>query len=404
MNVFTKDPHHQRLAARVMGWYATLHKLAYLEVAPDLTIKDLSPNIQEILKGENPYTPRAHLTDVLSEFIGSEEILKAVLAGEQSEYEIEQVNRKQPDGTMHYYTFRVIPLSPDKPAEGLFIMIEDVTASSVLQQQVVQERNQLRLLQAELARTNTELANTNEALEYLNRFKSFLISMASHDLRSPLTTIGGYAELLTEEWPEISLQQHNMLSIIRSQADQLNHMLSAMLDLDQIEQGKLTIKPVECDLSMLVATQVQSQQPLLERRGQILTVQLPDTPIYIQADPNRINQIVQNLLTNAIKYTPRGKQIACSVSMEDDQASSPRVIIKIADKGRGMTEEEQTSLFEIYYRTKKARLSKVRGRGLGLFIVKTLVEAHHGQITVDSKVGVGTTFTVSLPIKQPTQE
>ena len=108
------------------------------------------------------------------------------------------------------------------------------------------------------------------------------------------------------------------------------------------------------------------------------------------------------MLANAIKYTPRGKQIVCSLQVDhsDDPA---RVTLKIADTGRGMTEEEQKSLFEIYYRTKEARLSKVGGRGLGLFIVKTLVEAHHGEITVNSQVGKGTTFAVSLPMRQPTK-
>ena len=393
MNLFTNEPRQQWLAARVMGVYASTHRLAYLEVAPNLTIKLFSPNFEQVLGKLDINIQEQPLSNVLSEFIGSEKILSAILAGEQSEYLIEQVNREQSDGTMRYYTFRVIPLLPDKPADGLFVVIEDVTSSTVLHQQLVQERNELRLVQAELERTN-------QALEQLNLFKSFLISMASHDLRSPLTTIGGYAELLTEEWPELDLQQHKMLSIIRSQTDQLNQMLTALLDLDQIEQGKLTIKPIHCELSALVAKEVHSQQPLSERRGQMLDIELPDKPVYMQADPNRIRQVIQNLLTNAIKYTPRGKQIVCSLSV-DEKAEPAQIILKMADNGRGMTQKEQESLFDIYYRTKDARLSKVGGRGLGLFIVKMLVEAHHGKIEVESKVGEGTTFTVSLPIKQP---
>ncbi len=393
MNLFTNDPEQQWLAARVMGIYASANKLAYLEVTPSLTIKSFSPNVKEVLGIDEVAIKDQSLAEVLCEFIGSEDVLSNLLSGKQPEYLIEQVNREQPDGTMRYYTLRIIPLTVESPKNGLFVIIEDVTNSSILHQQLVQERNELRLVQGELARTN-------EALEQLNRFKSFLISMASHDLRSPLTTIGGYAELLVEEWPEIDLQQHNMLSIIRSQTDQLNQMLTALLDLDQIEQGKLTIKPIYCDLSALVAKEVLSQQPLSERRGQKVDIELPDKPVHIEADPNRIRQVIQNLLANAIKYTPRGKQIVCSLKV--DQAQNPaQATLQIADTGRGMTEEEQKSLFEIYYRTKEARLSKVSGRGLGLFIVKTLVEAHHGQIQVDSEVGKGTTFTVHMPIRQP---
>jgi len=395
MNLFTNDPEQQWLAARVMGIYASANKLAYLEVTPSLTIKSFSPNVQQILEiDDNDLTIKGQpLVDVLCEFIGIEDVLSNLLSGKQAEYLIEQVNREQADGPMRYYTLRIIPLSVERPTDGLFVIIEDVTSSSILHQQLVQERNELRLVQGELARTN-------EALEQLNRFKSFLISMASHDLRSPLTTIGGYAELLVEEWPDLDLQQHNMLSIIRSQTDQLNQMLTALLDLDQIEQGKLTIKPIYCDLSALVAKEVLSQQPLSERRGQKVDIELPDEPVHIEADPNRIRQVIQNLLANAIKYTPRGKQIVCSLEV-DDGSQPTEVTLKIADTGRGMNEEEQKSLFEIYYRTKEARLSKVSGRGLGLFIVKTLVEAHHGKIDVSSEVGKGSTFTVSMPIRQP---
>lgn len=393
MNLFTNDPEQQWLAARVMGVYASANKLAYLEVTPSLTIKSFSPNVKKILEIDDTTIKGQPLVDVLCEFIGIEDVLSNLLAGKQAEYLIEQVNREQTDGPMRYYTLRIIPLSVEKPTDGLFVIIEDVTSSSILHQQLVQERNELRLVQGELARTN-------EALEQLNRFKSFLISMASHDLRSPLTTIGGYAELLVEEWPELDLQQHNMLSIIRSQTDQLNQMLTALLDLDQIEQGKLTIKPIYCDLSALVTKEVLSQQPLSERRGQKVDIELPEKPVHIEADPNRIRQVIQNLLANAIKYTPRGKQIVCSLEVE--AGSQPtQVTLKIADTGRGMSEEEQKSLFEIYYRTKEARLSKIGGRGLGLFIVKTLVEAHHGQIEVTSEVGKGSTFTVSMPIRQP---
>lgn len=388
MNLF-QNSHQELLTLQIIEACTNSSGLAYAEIAPDLTIQQFSPNFNALLN-QQP-TQGQKLTDLLWEFVGSEEQLARVLEGKEVKYNIERINRTQADGSIHYFSFHVVPLIAETPAEGLLVVVKDVTDSSLSHQEVVQDRNELRIFQKNLARKN-------EQLQQLNRFKSLLISMVSHDLRSPLTTIGGYTELLMEEWDDIDPQQLQMLNIIRTQTQQLNQILTSLLDLDQIEQGTLTLNRVECNLAALVAEEVHSQQPLAKRRGQLVKFEQPSYPIRLKVDRSRMRQIIQNLLANAIKYTPRNKQIICSLSL--DESSNPqRALIEIADQGRGMTEEEQASLFQLYYRTKNARLSNAGGRGLGLYIVKMLVAAHNGEIWVKSKVGQGTTFTVAFPFE-----
>lgn len=377
------------LALRIIEACTNSSGIAYAEIAPDLTIQQFSPNFNTLLN-QQP-TQGQRLTDLLWEFVGSEDQLASVLAGNVAKYNIERINRRQADGAIGYFSFHVVPLRAKRAAEGLLLVVEDVTDTSASHQEVVQDRNELRLIQKELARKNEEL-------EQLNRFKSLLISMVSHDLRSPLTTIGGYTELLMEEWDDIDPQQLQMLNIVHTQTQQLNQILTSLLDLDQIERGTLTLNRVESNLGALVAEEVHSQQPLAKRRGQLIKFEQPSFPIKLKVDRSRMRQIIQNLLANAIKYTPRNKQIICSLSL--DQSTHPaRCLIEVADQGRGMSEEEQASLFQLYYRTKDARLSKAGGRGLGLYIVKMLVAAHNGEIWVKSKVGQGTTFTVAFPLE-----
>ncbi len=289
-------------------------------------------------------------------------------------------------GKSHYYHYRVVPLIEDQPGAGLLLIVEDSTVSGQLEQNLVQDKNDLRLVQAELARTNRELHR-------LNRLKSLFLSMAAHDMRAPLTAIMGYTDLVRADLPPDSDPiLAEFLGIIAGQVRWLSRLLKDLLDLDQIEQGKLMLDIKTCDLGELVREIAGLLMEKAVRQSLILEIETPAKPVVIQADPERIRQILYNLINNAIKYTPDGGRVDVE-TWEREEA----VIIRVQDTGRGMSEEEKAQLFQIYYRTAEARRSEISGTGLGLFIVHTMVEAHHGSIEVETQPGQGTTFTVRLP-------
>ncbi|MBI4631474.1 MAG: PAS domain-containing protein [Chloroflexi bacterium] len=377
------------LAARAAQALMQEHRIAYAQLAPDLTIVHASSNLRDVIHDPTPQIEGSALTDLFWEFVSAEEPLYAIMRGEANDYRLERVNREAGDGSIAYFTFHVVPLDELNPVLGLMLIVEDVSQTSHAEQRMMQDRNELRLLQSQLARANEEL-------QRINRFKSFLLSMAAHDLRAPLTSILGFAGLLTNDPPVLGEpEQKQALAMIEAQGHRLEHLISDLLDLDQTERGKLVISFKLCELTELIREVMKPLDVTRELRQITLKLDLPKMPVQLQADRERLRQILNNMISNAIKYTPEGGHIEVAARAESDDA-----VIQISDNGKGMTEEQLSHLFQLYYRTDDARQSKVKGTGLGLFIVKTLVDAHHGRIDVTSKPKQGTTFTVRLPLEQ----
>lgn len=377
------------LAARAAQALMQEHRIAYAQLAPDLTIVHASSNLRDVIHDPTPQIEGSALTDLFWEFVSAEEPLYAIMRGEANDYRLERVNREAGDGSIAYFTFHVVPLDELNPVLGLMLIVEDVSQTSHAEQRMMQDRNELRLLQSQLARANEEL-------QRINRFKSFLLSMAAHDLRAPLTSILGFAGLLTNDPPVLGEpEQKQALAMIEAQGHRLEHLISDLLDLDQTERGKLVISFKLCELTELIREVMKPLDVTRELRQITLKLDLPKMPVQLQADRERLRQILNNMISNAIKYTPEGGHIEVAARAESDDA-----VIQISDNGKGMTEEQLSHLFQLYYRTDDARQSKVKGTGLGLFIVKTLVDAHHGRIDVASKPKQGTTFTVRLPLEQ----
>jgi signal transduction histidine kinase len=383
------EPSPILLAARVAKTFSLSRRLAYAQLSPDLAVISVSSNFLSFLPPDtSPNIVGLPLDQILWEFIGSEEVLQSVLTGKEPIFRISQVNRQRADGSTSYVSFYVTPLSDAQPSAGLLLMIEDETEVGKLHQTLTQDRNELRLLQRQLSSANLDL-------QRLNRLKSFIVSMAAHDLRSPLTTIQSYASILREDLQgQVSEQQIEFLQTILAQSERLSRLITDLLDLDQIEQGKLAITFTPVDISLLARDVLAFMRDNASIHHLRLVSDIPAEPFIIQADPERITQVLVNLISNAIKYTPENGTITVSVTRRDQFAC-----ITVEDTGNGMTESQLQQLFEIYYRTQEARQSKVVGTGLGLFIVKTLVESHDGQIEVKSTWGKGTTFRVLLPFQ-----
>ena len=225
----------------------------------------------------------------------------------------------------------------------------------------------------------------------LERAKSEFVATASHELRSPLTSIKGFVELLHRSPGSMSERQREFVEIILKSTDRLTDLVNDLLDVARIEADRVEIRRRPIDIGEAVREVAELMGPQITEKHQRLSVSVAPTVPLALADPSRVRQIVGNLLTNAHLYTQEHGSI--QVSVEPDRAW---VRIEVRDSGVGMTREQAARVFERFYRARDGGATSP-GTGLGLSIVKSLVELHQGRIEVESEPGVGTTFRVLLP-------
>jgi two-component system phosphate regulon sensor histidine kinase PhoR len=232
----------------------------------------------------------------------------------------------------------------------------------------------------------------------LGQMKDDFVSYVAHELRSPLSAIHGYAYLLKSEELEFPEQQRlDMLVSIQDQCNRLNRMVNDMLDISGIEAAQeVQLNRSEIDLVALCEKVLDDQRATIPEGEEIfLSLDCESRPLIIYADADRLEQVLINLISNAIKYSPDGGTVA--VNLARSGTASDEIVVSVTDTGMGMTGEQLTRLFEKYYRTPDAQMRGIRGTGLGLHLVKRLVEAHGGRIEVKSEYKQGSTFTVTLP-------
>ncbi|MBU0512856.1 MAG: GAF domain-containing protein [Chloroflexi bacterium] len=224
----------------------------------------------------------------------------------------------------------------------------------------------------------------------LDRIKSDFVNTVSHDLRSPLTAILGYTELIPRVG-EVNDQQREFISRVQISVRNITTLINDLLDLGRIEAGFDTRKEL-IPLAMIVQYSVDSMMNSLNKKRLKLTLDIPEKLPKILGDPVRLRQIADNLLGNAIRYTPEGGTIVIRLRAERGQ-----VIMQIQDTGLGIPPADQPYIFDKFYRASNVP-SDVPGSGLGLAIVKSIVESHLGRIWVDSSLETGSTFTVVIPV------
>jgi two-component system NtrC family sensor kinase len=227
-------------------------------------------------------------------------------------------------------------------------------------------------------------------LKELDRIKSDFVGTVSHDLRSPLTAILGYVELLGRAG-SLNAQQKEFIQRIQASVQNITALINDLLELGRIEAGFDARKEV-IPLSALIRYTVESMQNQASKKEQLLKVVLPENQPHILGNPVRLRQMLSNLITNAIQFTPQGGRIQVAAHTEGDQ-----IILEISDTGIGIPSVDQPYIFDKFYRGSNVPVESA-GAGLGLAIVKSIVENHHGRIWVESTLGEGTTFTVVLPI------
>jgi signal transduction histidine kinase len=234
-------------------------------------------------------------------------------------------------------------------------------------------------------------AETSHRLRELDALKDTFVSTISHELRTPLTSISGYLELLLEEPARFDAEQLLFLTTIERNADRLGRLVTDLLDVSRIDAGQIDLRRCPTDLSTLVDQAVQAVTPVAESSGVTLTTSLT-ADADVDGDPARLAQVVDNLLSNAVKYTDAGGHVV--VTLTADRAA---VVLRVADDGIGIAEDERGRLFERFFRTTAARDGAYQGTGLGLSITKAIVEAHGGTIVAEARQGRGTVFCVTVP-------
>jgi len=228
----------------------------------------------------------------------------------------------------------------------------------------------------------------------LYREKERFLSMTAHDLRAPLSAIKMSAGLLeTSLPPDLSPALLRLVANIRRNSERLNNLLSDLLDATRLEQGSIQLRLEPLEVVEAVAATAHTLTPLFEERSQKFSLVKPDQEYWVKADRRRLEQIMVNLLTNAIKYTSNSGNVTVGILVEENW-----IIIEVKDSGNGIPEEEMTHIFDRFYRRPiHEQNDTTSGTGLGLPIARSLVELHGGHIWVESEVGVGTSFFVKLP-------
>lgn len=261
--------------------------------------------------------------------------------------------------------------------------------------------NQVRVRTDELAHANeilrdqrVELENANEILKESNEFKSDFLAIMSHELRAPLTSILAFAEIWEKSNKSTDEKERAAVHEIRENGQLLLHMVDNILETAKAEAGKIELIVEPVDMVDLLGSLEKSMAFLAEKREISLKTQVDsDVPIII-ADWEKLRRILENLTSNAIKYTKRGGEVRIEVSTDNEKDG---IVINVIDNGIGITEENLPYVFEKYTQIDKSSQKRYSGSGLGLAVVKELIELHNGTVSVQSSYKSGSTFSVFIP-------
>ncbi len=295
--------------------------------------------------------------------------------------------------SMQLTSLLILPLRTRREVLGALVIaansIERVmTDENLPLAELLAERASLAI---ENAKLYTEQVEARRKVEDLSRLKDEFLSIASHELRTPVTSIKGYTQLAKTLIRENDLAtSEEYLDIALDQIDRMSRLILELLDVSRIETGRLEIRREPIVWSSFVREIVHRHHTGLSERRFHLSV--PDDSLIVVGDRDRLEQVLGNLLENAVKYSPEGSEVFVSVDQRDHG-----VVTSVCDRGIGIPSDELSMVFERFHRGRQVSSTNYGGLGLGLYITKQIVERHEGSIWVESKEGSGTTFSFSLP-------
>lgn len=279
----------------------------------------------------------------------------------------------------------------EEPARVLNLLISTY-------ENAVQQKKEVQQANDELQAAHRELTRKNNQLEQLNAEKNRFLGMAAHDLRNPITAIGGFCSLfLADMIGPLTDQQRDIIERMRSSSKFMNQLLEDLLDISQIEAGKLELRLTPVDLVALITDNVKLNRMFAEKKQIELKFLVLCAPPTLILDAAKIEQVLNNLISNAIKFSQSNTEITVELSEEDKQ-----VMIAVRDQGQGIEANELEKVFKPFEKTSTRSTAGEKSTGLGMAIVKKIVDGHQGKIWLESTVGVGTTFHIALPL--PAQE
>jgi PAS domain S-box-containing protein len=249
-------------------------------------------------------------------------------------------------------------------------------------------------MEEEIQKKNAQLETQNRELEKASRAKSEFLARMSHELRTPLNVIIGFAELMLDRVPgEINEEQRQCLDDISTSGQHLLGLINDVLDLSKVEAGKMELRLTNIVLAEVVESLTSAMAPVLAQRNQSLDVDLEPGLPPVHADEGKLKEVFFNLISNSAKFTPDGGELKIEAFRKGNWCQ-----VSVSDNGIGIKKEDQEQLFEPFYQANNSVVGERKGTGLGLALVKQIVEMHGGRIWVESEFGKGSHFTFTLPL------
>jgi PAS domain S-box-containing protein len=306
-------------------------------------------------------------------------------------------------GTVHNYEFdyqppdsarRVISVSTSIMHNPAREPLATVCVMSDITDQKRAEGDREKLI-AQLQEANEKFQEANAKLQTIDKMKSDFVSVVSHELRTPLTTIKAFIEILNMKPRMPEDQKAKLMNTINVETDRLTLLISDLLDLARIEAGSMKWRIENIFVDEIIQNAVSTMMPLFENKNIRLTTALTPPLSPVAGDRDRLLQVVTNILSNAVKFTPTGGSIHIAVHEEKDPA--PQIVVEIIDTGMGIRSADLELIFEKFHRSGDPHVNSIDGTGLGLAIARQIVEYHGGRIWAASTFGMGSTFTFTLP-------
>jgi PAS domain S-box-containing protein len=327
------------------------------------------------------------------EWLAGDGLFASTLHPEDRDSVLEQISRCKAEGRPVESEYRMLA------RDGRVIWVHDVsvpvrdeTGRAGCWQGYVVDVTERRAIAEERDRLLESERAQNDRLRELDRLKDEFVAAVSHELRTPLTSILGYLELVLDDTDRLDDQHRQFLDVAERNANRLLRLVGDLLFVAQVDADKLTLARSELELDALVEECVEAAGPRAAEGGVTLGSET-ELESALSGDPARLAQLVDNLISNAIKFTPAGGRVDVRLARSNGSA-----VLEVEDTGMGISADEQTHLFERFYRTRSAGENAIPGTGLGLSIAQEIAQAHGGHIGVTSEEGVGTTFRVELPL------